>query len=269
MRVVLLCFCFVGLGQLWGASEPPPERQCSLRIAWWLHPSEPTTLAILQGKEIIPFVALEMNLDLTKDYRGPANLTILKKKPDVAPKEAPTAKTPTAKGKSEAKTNAPKEKPEDWEVFVNVALPDSNEVGILLFINPAKAVEAKAFDYDLRKFPYGTFRLMNLTHYTLQGQLEQTNFQASAGAIENLPLTYHERAVTHLEINAVQAGNLLPVVSTKIIGHPNCRTLIFILESTNKNLDGSPQFSSRSISSLQPVLPADSTLPESKSKKAK
>lgn len=51
-----------------------------MRLAWWANPSERVELAIVQGKEIIPFVALEMNLDLSKEYRGPAQLVIVRKK---------------------------------------------------------------------------------------------------------------------------------------------------------------------------------------------
>ena len=73
-RLATLLFC---TWILWAAdAEPLPERQCTLRFAWWSRPEETCNLALLQGKEIIPVVALEMNLELTKNYRGPANLTL-------------------------------------------------------------------------------------------------------------------------------------------------------------------------------------------------
>ena len=77
---------FLSTAWLFGATpEPPPERQCTLRVAWWSQPAENRPIAILQGKEIIPIVALEMNLDLTKEYRGSANLTLLRKKAATTP----------------------------------------------------------------------------------------------------------------------------------------------------------------------------------------
>ena len=264
---------FLSTAWLFGATpEPPPERQCTLRVAWWSQPTESFPIAVLQGKEIIPIVPLEMNLDLTKDYRGSANLTLLRKKPPAAPGET-TAPTPTpapAPAKGEPKGKTTKERPEDWELLTNVTLPDANDVGILLFMNPAKACEARAFDYDLRRFPYGALRLINLTKYPLQGVIDRTNFQAAPGITENLPITYHERTVSHIEINATPANApITPVFATKMVGRPNYRTLIFILESPHQNLDGTPQFESRSISSIQPIVPEEVHTPEAKNKKSK
>jgi hypothetical protein len=228
-------------------------------VAWWTQPTESTSIALLQGKEIIPIVPLEMNLDLKKDYRGPALLTLLRKK-TTDPKTPPAVKT-------DSKNKPIKERPEDWEILTTVSLPDAAEVGILLFMNQQKICEGRAFDYDIRRFPYGSMRLVNLTKLTLHGQINQAAFQVAPEANEPLPINFHDRVVSHLEISAQTANQSnLPILATKLVGHANHRTLIFMLQGSGKNLDDTPTFESRSIDTIQPVVAPEPPGPEAKKK---
>ena len=167
------------------APEPPPERRCTLRLAWWANPTERVELAIVQGKEIVPVVALEMNLDLSKEYRGPAQLVLVRKKGDVQKVEAfdpdklyaqgasPPPK-PDAKAKPEP---VKKEKADDWAPFATVALPDSPDVGVLLLMAPDGTCAGRSFDYEAGRFPYGSIRVVNLSAATLAGEIDAKGFR--------------------------------------------------------------------------------------------
>ena len=246
----LLTALLLSTWALWAAGpEPLPERQCTLRFAWWSQPEETCNLALLQGKEIIPVVALEMNLELTKNYRGPANLTLLKKKTN-----ANATATPPANAKVDPKAKPGRERLEDWEPLTTVALPDSSEVGIILFLNETKQCLARAFDYDPKRFPYGSLRLINLTRYGLAGHLNQANFHIGSGGNEALPVLFRDRTVSVLAIDSVLNQQIVSrVLETKIIGYPNHRGLIFVLELPATDSTEPPKFETRSIDSILPV----------------
>ena len=243
------------------APEPPPERKCTLRLAWWSNPSERVELAIVQGKEIVPFVALEMNLDLSKEYRGPAQLVIVRKKgaaqkveafdPDKLYAQAATPK-PEAKAKSEP---VKKEKADDWAVFATVALPDSSDVGVLLLMAPDGSCAGRAFDYEAGRFPYGSIRVVNLSAMTLAGEIDTKGFRLAPGSSDLLPVIFRERQTSHIKLAAVLPNDgIEPILGTKIAGRPNRRSLVFILQ-TSGDTDGRPLFESRSIESVEPVAP--------------
>jgi len=245
------------------APEPPPERKCVLRLAWWANPAERVELAIVQGKEIVPVVALEMNLDLSKDYRGAAQLTIVRKKgaaqkvaefdPDklYAQGTTPPPK-PEAKPKPEP---AKKEKADEWAPFATVALPDSGDVGVLLLMAPDGTCAGRAFDYEAGRFPYGSIRVVNLSAATLAGEIDAKGFRLAPGSSELLPVVFRERQTSHIKLAALLPNDgLEPILGTKIAGRPNRRALVFILQ-TGVSADGRPLFESRSIESVEPVAP--------------
>lgn len=261
MRLFLFMVTALALS---AAPEPPPERKCTLRLAWWANPSERVELAILQGKEIVPIVALEMNLDLTKEYHGAAQLTIVRKKgaaqkveafdPDklYAPGATPSPK-PDAKAKPEA---AKKEKADEWAPFASVALPDSTDVGVLLLMAPDGSCAGRAFDYGAGRFPYGSIRVVNLSAATLTGEIDAKAFRLAPGSADLLPIVFRERQTSHIQLTAVLAnGSLEPILGTKIAGRPNRRSLVFVL-LTGNTPDGRPLFETRSIESVEPVAPA-------------
>jgi hypothetical protein len=245
------------------APEPPPERKCTLRLAWWANPSERIELAVVQGKSIVPVVALEMNLDLTKEYSGPAQLTIVRKKGEAQkvlpfdpeklyaqPAAAPPK--PDAKAKPEP---TKKEKADEWEPFTIVALPESGDVGVLLLMSPDGKCAGRAFDYEAGRFPYGSIRVVNLSASTLAGEIDTKPFKVAAGAADLLPIVFRERTTSHIKLAALLAGNdVEPILGTKIAGRPNRRSLVFVMQtgvSDNKR----PLFESRSIENVEPVLP--------------
>ena len=251
------------VGTLLAAPEPPPERKCTLRLAWWSIPGERIELGIVQGKEIIPVVALEMNLDLAKDYRGPATLQLVRKKIATQKTEAydpeklyatatATAPKPDAKAKPEPAT---KEKAADWAPFATVALPDSTDVGVLLLLGANDTAGGRAFDYDAGRFPYGSIRLVNLSGSNLAGEIDTKGFRIAVGGNELLPVTYRARVTSHIQLAAILPnGGLEQILETKIAGRPNRRALVFVLQ-TGVSDDKRPLFESRSIESVEPVLP--------------
>jgi hypothetical protein len=257
---------------LTAAPEPPPERKCTLRLAWWSNPSERVELAVVQGKSIVPVVALEMNLDLTKEYSGPALLTIVRKKGD-AQKLAPfdpeklyaqpaAAPKPDAKAKPEP---AKKEKAEEWEAFATVALPESGDVGVLLLMAPNGTCAGRAFDYEAGRFPYGSIRVVNLSASTLAGEIDTKPFKLAAGAADLLPIVFRERTTSHIKLAALLPGNdVEPILGTKIAGRPNRRALVFVMQ-TGVSDDKRPLFESRSIESVEPLLP-EATPPPGKAR---
>ncbi|MCX6918172.1 MAG: DUF1659 domain-containing protein [Verrucomicrobia bacterium] len=243
------------------APEPPPERKCTLRLAWWANPSERVELAIVQGKEIIPFVALEMNLDLSKEYRGPAQLVIVRKKgaaqkieafdPDKLYAQSATPK-PDPKAKPEP---VKKEKADDWAPFASLALPDSPDIGVLLLMAPDGSCAGRAFDYEAGRFPYGSIRVVNLSASTLAGEIDAKGFRLAPGSSDLLPVIFRERMTSHIKLAALLPNNgLEPILGTKIAGRPNRRSLVFVLQ-TGVSADGRPLFESRSIESVEPVAP--------------
>ncbi len=245
------------------APEPPPERRCTLRLAWWANPTERVELAIVQGKEIVPVVALEMNLDLSKEYRGPAQLVLVRKKGDVQKVEAfdpdklyaqgasPPPK-PDAKAKPEP---VKKEKADDWAPFATVALPDSPDVGVLLLMAPDGTCAGRSFDYEAGRFPYGSIRVVNLSAATLAGEIDAKGFRLGPGSSDLLPVIFRERVTSHIKLAALLPNNgLEPILGTKIAGRPNRRSLVFVLQ-TGVSTDGRPLFESRSIESVEPVAP--------------
>lgn len=256
-----LFLCLVTALSLSAAPEPPPERKYTLRLAWWANPTERVELAIVQGKEIVPVVALEMNLDLSKEYRGPAQLIIVRKKgaaqkveafdPDKLYAQAATPK-PEAKAKPEP---AKKEKPEEWTSFTTVALPESSDVGVLLLMAPDGSCAGRAFDYEAGRFPYGSIRVVNLSAMTLAGEIDTKGFRLAPGSSDLLPVIFRERQTSHIKLAAVLPNDgIEPILGTKIAGRPNRRSLVFILQ-IGGDTDGRPLFESRSIESVEPVVP--------------
>ncbi len=245
------------------APEPPPERRCTLRLAWWANPSERIELGVVQGKSIVPMVALEMNLDLSKDYSGPALLAVVRKKGE-AQKTAPFdpeklyAQAAAAPPKPDPKAKpdpAKKEKADDWEPFATVALPESGDVGVLLLMGPNGACTGRAFDYEAGRFPYGSIRVVNLSAMTLAGEIDAKPFRLAAGAADLLPVVFRERTTSHIKLSALLPGNdVEPILGTKIAGRPNRRSLVFVMQ-TGMSAEKRPLFESRSIESLEPVLP--------------
>ena len=259
-----LFLCLVTALTLGAAPEPPPERKCTLRLAWWANPTERVELAIVQGKEIVPVVALEMNLDLTKEYRGAAQLTIVRKKgaaqkveafdPDklYAAGTAPAPK-PDAKAKPEP---TKKEKADEWAPFASVVIPDSPDVGVLLLMAPNGSCAGRAFDYEAGRFPYGSIRVVNLSASTLAGEIDAKGFRLAPGSSDLLPVTFRERQTSHIKLAALLPNDgLEPILGTKIAGRPNRRSLVFVLQ-TGVTPEGRPLFESRSIESVEPVAPA-------------
>ncbi len=252
------------------APEPPPERRCTLRLAWWANPAERVELGIVQGKEIVPIVALEMNLDLAKDYRGAAQLTIVRKKGANQQIEAfdpdklyaqPTAPKPDAKAKPEP---AKKEKADEWAAFTTVALPDSADVGVLLLMAPDGSCAGRAFDYEAGRFPYGAIRVVNLSASTLAGEIDAKGFRLAPGSSDLLPVIFRERQTSHIKLAALLPNDgFEPILGTKIAGRPNRRSLVFVLQ-TGVSADGRPLFESRSIESVEPVAPAVPASPAGK-----
>jgi hypothetical protein len=246
------------------APEPPPERRCTLRLAWWANPTERVELAIVQGKEIVPVVALEMNLDLSKEYRGAAQLTIVRKKgatqkvepfdPDklYAQAAAPALK-PDAKAKPET---AKKEKADEWAPFATVALPDSPDIGVLLLMAPDGTCAGRAFDYEAGRFPYGSIRIVNLSAATLAGEIDAKGFRLAPGSSDLLPVIFRERQTSHIKLAALLPNDgFEPILGTKIAGRPNRRSLVFVLQ-TGISADGRPLFETRSIESVEAIAPA-------------
>lgn len=256
-----LFFCCVAL-TLAAAPEPAPERKCTLRLAWWANPSERVELAIVQGKEIVPVVALEMNLDLTKEYHGPAQLQIVRKKGEAVKVEAfdpeklyaqGAASTPKAdaKGKPEP---AKKEKADEWAPFATVALPESGDVGVLLLMAPNGACAGRAFDYESGRFPYGSIRVVNLSAAILGGEIDSKGFRIAPGGSDLLPVIFRDRTTSHIKLAALIGNDgLEPILGTKIAGRPNRRSLVFVMQ-TSATPDGRPLFESRSIESVEPVV---------------
>lgn len=259
MKFFLLLAATVALA---AAPEPAPERKCTLRLAWWANPSERVELAIVQGKEIIPVVALEMNLDLTKEYRGPASLQIVRKKGDAVKVEAfdpeklyaqgaAAAPKPDAKGKPEP---AKKEKADEWAPFATVALPESSDVGVLLLMAPNGTCAGRAFDYEAGRFPYGSIRVVNLSASTLGGEIDTKGFRIAPGASDLLPVMFRDRTTSHIQLAALLPNNgVEPILGTKIAGRPNRRALVFVMQ-TGVSQDNRPLFESRSIESVEPIV---------------
>jgi len=253
MKILLSSFLVI-LTSFAAAAEPPPERTCTLHFTWWLQPDEPRQLAFLQGKELIRFVPLEMNFETQKHYRGASLLTLLRKK-------AGLNSTPLLAQAG----NPPKENLSDWEPLTTLTLPASSEVGVLLLMTPQHACLARVFDYDVQNFPYGTLRLVNLTPYLLSGKIDQAAFRVPSKGCEPLPVAFKERQISHLEIFADCPDQpATPIVSTKVIGQPHHRTLVFILEEGARTLQDTPTFSSRSITSIQPPIPPPKAGPDNK-----
>jgi len=243
--------------------EPPPERKCALRLAWWSNPTERVELAVLQGRKIVPVVALEMNLDLSKDYRGAARLTIVRKKgvnekikafdPDMlyAQPTDPT-RPPAPRAKPEPAKNA---KADEWSAFATVALPDSTDVGVLLRMAPDGSCAARAFDYEAGRFPYGSIRVVNLSTMTLAGEIDTRGFRLAPGSADLLPVIFRERQTSHIKLEALLPDDdTEPILGTKIAGRPNRRALVFVLQS-GVSETGRPLFESRSIESLATIGP--------------
>lgn len=260
MRLFLFLITALSLG---AAPEPPPERRCKLRLAWWASPAERVELAIVQGKEIVPVVALEMNLDLSKDYRGAAQLTIVRKKGVNEKIEAfdpeklyaqPTAPAPKPDAKPKPEP-AKKEKADEWAAFATVALPDSPDVGVLLLMAPDGSCAGRAFDYEAGRFPYGSIRVVNLSAMTLAGEIDSKGFRLAPGSSDLLPVIFRERQTSHIKLAALLPNDgFEPILGTKIAGRPNRRSLVFILQ-TGVSTDGRPLFENRSIESVEPVVP--------------
>lgn len=260
MRLLLCLVVALALG---AAPEPPPERKCVLRLAWWANPAERVELAVVQGKEIVPVVALEMNLDLAKEYRGAAQLTILRKKgavqmvPEFDPEQLyAQGTTPPPKPDTKPKPEPPKkEKADEWAPFATVALPDSGDVGVLLRMAPGGTCSGQAFDYETGRFPYGAIRVVNLSASTLAGEIDAKGFRLAPGGSDLLPVVFRERQTSHIQLAArTPNGGLEPILGTKIAGRPNRRDLVFILQ-TGVSADGRPLFETRSIESVEPVAP--------------
>lgn len=260
MRLFFLLATALGL---LAAPEPPPERKCTLRLAWWSNPAERVELAMVQGKEIIPIVALEMNLDLTKDYRGPAVLQLVRKKSEsqkiaAYDPEKLYANSPTPPPKTDGKAKpepTKKEKADDWAPFATVPLPESPDVGVLLLMAPDGTAGGRAFDYDTGRFPYGSIRLVNLSAANLVGEIDSKGFRVTPGGNELLPVVFRERMTSYIKLAAILATNgLEPILGTKIAGRPNRRALVFVLQ-TGVDTDKRPIFESRSIESVEPVVP--------------
>lgn len=260
MRPFLLLFAALCLT---AAPEPPPERKCTLRLAWWSNPADRIELAVVQGKAIVPVVALEMNLDLAKEYSGSALLTIVRKKGE-AQKVAPfdpeklyaqaTATPPPSDAKAKPEPTK-KEKADEWEPFTTVALPESGDVGVLLLMAPNGTCAGRAFDYEAGRFPYGSIRVVNLSATTLAGEIDAKPFKVAAGAADLLPVIFRDRTTSHIKLSALLPGNdVEPILGTKIAGRPNRRSLVFVMQ-TGVSDNHRPLFESRSIESLEPVLP--------------
>lgn len=255
------CLFLALVSALVAAPEPPPERKCTLRLAWWSSPGERLELGVVQGKEIVPVVALEMNLDLTKDYRGPAILQLVRKKTATQKIEAydpdklyATAVAPKPDSKAKP-APAKKEKADDWAPFATVTLPDSTDVGVLLLFAADGTAAGRAFDYDAGRFPYGSLRLVNLSGTRLVGEIDTKTFRVAPAGNELLPVLYRERVTSHIQLAAVLPnGALEQILGTKIAGRPNRRALVFVLQ-TGVSDDNRPLFESRSIESIEPVIP--------------
>lgn len=240
------------------AAPAPPERRCALRLAWWANPPERVELAILQGKAIVPFVPLEMNLDLARPYQGPAQLRILRKKGTGEKAARFDPETLQARlGSVEAPPAGRRENLDDWELFAEVALPASADVGVLLLLTPDGTVAGRAFDLEDTRFPYGTIRMVNLTPATLVGELDARGFKVPPGGSAPLPGVFRERRACPMKLAAALPDESpAPILETKLAGRPNRRSLVFVLQ-TGISADGRPRFESRSIESVQPVSPGE------------
>jgi len=247
------------------APEPAAGRKCRLRLAWWANPAERVELAIVQDKEVVPVVALEMNLDLPTDYRGGAQLQIVRKKGPAQPVAESDLGKPSAQGtppppQAEAKPKpepAKKETADEWAPFASVALPDSRDVGVLLLMAPDGTSAGRAFDYETGRFPYGSIRVVNLSASALVGEIDAQGFRLAPGSAELLPVVFRKRQTSHIKLAAqLPNGRLEPILGTKIPGRPNRRALVFILQ-TGVSAEGRPLFETRSIESVEPVAPGD------------
>lgn len=243
------------------APEPPPGRKCRLRVAWWANPAERVELAIVQGKELVPLVALEMNLDLPTDYRGAVQLQIFRKrgptrKPAESDPDKPAAQRTTPPPKTDAKPRpepAKKELAHEWAPFASVDLPDSGDVGVLLLPAPDGTCVGRAFDLEAGRFPYGSIRVVNLSASALVGEIDAQGFRLAPGSAELLPVVFRKRQTSHIKLAALLPnGRLEPILGTKIPGRPNRRALVFILQ-TGVSAEGRPLFETRSIESVEPV----------------
>jgi hypothetical protein len=269
MRSLFLLLAALSLS---AAPEPPPERKCTLRLAWWATPAERVELAVVQGKEIVPFVALEMNLDLAKDYRGAAQLQIVRRKGEAVKVEPFDAEKlyaqglatpkPDAKGDPKAKPEpTKKEKADDWAPFASVGLPETSDVGVLLLMGPNGTCAGRAFDYEAGRFPYGSIRVVNLSPIALSGEIDKKPFKINPGSADLLPILFRERTTSHITLDAHLADNGVEhILGTKIAGRPNRRSLVFVMQ-TGVSTDNRPIFESRSIESVEPVIPETPATP--------
>ena len=236
--------CLIGtLITLSAAIEKPPERDCTLRLSWWVVPEKEYTLYLLNDKEAIPLDLARLSISQAIPYKGKAEVVIAQKE---------------ISQELDKKSGKPKE---NWIPYATFKLKaDDADIAIFLLPEEGKdSAKAKSLDLNPTTFPYGSAMIVNYTQGRVACNLGGGIFFAESGEIAHSPKVYTEQTATPFALAVLEAnGAQHSLRSAQILINEKVRFLYILLEVAAENAFERYQVRSLSNFNRQPAAPSPS-----------
>jgi hypothetical protein len=224
---------------LTAAVEKPPERDCTLRLSWWVVPEKEYALYLLNDKEAIPLDLARLSVSQAIPYKGKAEVVIAQKEIS----------------QELDKNGKPKE---SWIPYATFKLK-AEDVDVAVFLLPDEGkdtAKAKSLDLNPTTFPYGSAMIVNYTQGKVACNLGGGVFFAESGEIAHSPKVYAEQTAVPFALAVLEAnGAQHSLRSTQILINEKVRFLYILLEVAAENASERYQVRSLSNFNRQPTVP--------------